>query len=220
MCRSFSLTWPHPWTGPLPGRSWSTWTSRCPVTRKILTRCSRPGICRSSPTWAWTRWTSGRSRATWMRSRTRWSSRSPSGLASGTRWSAHSMSSRAHSSGSPDDRGYLAAYVPAMREADSDPTAHAEIVVMRRAAARRGTWRLDGLTLVVTLEPCIMCAGAVTAARLDRLVYGAADPRSGAAGSVWDLLHDRRLGHEAEVLGGVLESECGDLLREFFRSRR
>jgi tRNA(adenine34) deaminase len=106
------------------------------------------------------------------------------------------------------------------READGDPTAHAEIVAIRQAALARRRWRLDGYTLVVTLEPCTMCAGAVTAARLDRLVYGAADPREGAAGSLWDLLRDRRLSHRAGVIGGVLEDECAALLREFFGRRR
>ena len=106
------------------------------------------------------------------------------------------------------------------READGDPTAHAEIVAIRQAALARRGWRLDGCTLAVTLEPCTMCAGAVTAARLDRLVYGAADPREGAAGSVWDVLRDRRLPHRAEVIGGVLEDECAELLRAFFGRRR
>jgi tRNA(adenine34) deaminase len=106
------------------------------------------------------------------------------------------------------------------READHDPTAHAEIVAMRQAAAALGRWRLDGHTLVVTLEPCTMCAGAAVLARLDRLVYGAADPREGAAGSLWDVLRDRRLSHRVEVTGGILEEECARLLREFFSKRR
>jgi len=106
------------------------------------------------------------------------------------------------------------------READRDPTAHAEIVAIRQAAAVRNRWRLDGCTLVVTLEPCTMCAGAAAAARLDRLVYGAADPREGAAGSLWDVLRDRRLPHRVEVIGGILENECADLLRDFFARRR
>lgn len=106
------------------------------------------------------------------------------------------------------------------READHDPTAHAEIVAVRQAATALGRWRLDGHTLVVTLEPCTMCAGAAIAARLDRLVYGAADPREGAAGSLWDPLRDRRLSHHIEVIGGVLEEECAALLREFFSQRR
>jgi tRNA(adenine34) deaminase len=106
------------------------------------------------------------------------------------------------------------------QEADRDPTAHAEIVAIRQAARARGGWRLDSCTLAVTLEPCTMCAGAVAAARLDRLVYGAADPRAGAAGSLWDVLRDRRLAPRVEVIGGVLEEECADLLREFFARRR
>jgi tRNA(adenine34) deaminase len=106
------------------------------------------------------------------------------------------------------------------READADPTAHAEIVAIRAAARALGGWRLAGCTLVVTLEPCTMCAGAVTAARLSRLVYGAADPRAGAAGSLRDVLHDRRLGPDVEVIGGVLAAECGGLLRHFFGQLR
>jgi len=106
------------------------------------------------------------------------------------------------------------------QQADSDPTAHAEIVAMRQAARALGHWRLDSCTLVVTLEPCTMCAGAATAARLGQLVYGAADPRAGAAGSLWDLLRDRRLPHRVEVIGGVLEDDCAQLLREFFGRRR
>ncbi len=106
------------------------------------------------------------------------------------------------------------------REAEADPTAHAEILAIRDAARVVGSWRLTGCTLVVTLEPCTMCAGAIVLARLDRLVYGAADPKGGAAGSLWDLLRDRRLNHRPEVIGGVLADECGSLLREFFVSRR
>ena len=106
------------------------------------------------------------------------------------------------------------------READHDPTAHAEIVAMRQAAAAGGGWRLDGHTLVVTLEPCTMCAGAAAAARLGRLVYGAADPRAGAAGSLWDVLRDRRLSPQVEVIGDVLGDECARLVREFFARHR
>ena len=101
-----------------------------------------------------------------------------------------------------------------------DPTAHAEIVALRAAAAAAGNWRLDGHTVVVTLEPCTMCAGALVAARIARLVYGAADPKAGAAGSLWDVLRDRRLSHRTEVLGGVLAGECAALLRGFFAQRR
>jgi len=106
------------------------------------------------------------------------------------------------------------------READADPTAHAEIVALRTAARSLGRWRLAECTLVVTLEPCTMCAGAVLAARISRLVYGAVDARAGAAGSVWDVLHDRRLGQPVEVLGGVLAADCAALLQDFFGQRR
>jgi tRNA(adenine34) deaminase len=106
------------------------------------------------------------------------------------------------------------------REAAGDPTAHAEMEAIRQAARAVGSRRLDGCTLVVTLEPCTMCAGAVVLARLARLVYGAADPKAGAAGSLWDVLRDRRLGQTPEVIGGVLSAECGALLREFFAARR
>jgi tRNA(adenine34) deaminase len=106
------------------------------------------------------------------------------------------------------------------READGDPTAHAEIVAIRAAARAAGGWRLDGHTLVVTLEPCTMCAGAITAARVGRLVYGAADPRAGAVGSLWDVVRDQRLVPVPEVIGGVLAEECQALLRTFFAERR
>ncbi|HWF80601.1 MAG TPA: nucleoside deaminase [Streptosporangiaceae bacterium] len=104
--------------------------------------------------------------------------------------------------------------------AATDPTAHAEIVAIRNAATAKGSWRLDGCTLVVTLEPCTMCAGAVHSARIRRVVYGATDPRAGAAGSLWDVLHDRRLGPPVEVIGGVLASPCGQLLTDFFERLR
>jgi tRNA(adenine34) deaminase len=107
-----------------------------------------------------------------------------------------------------------------VREVTHDPTGHAELVALREAAAARGEWRLDGCTLVVTLEPCTMCAGAVVLARLDRLVFGAQDPKAGAVGSLWDVVRDRRLNHRPEVVPGVLAAECADLLRDFFRSRR
>jgi len=106
------------------------------------------------------------------------------------------------------------------REAAGDPTGHAEMMALRAAAAARGSWRLEGCTLVVTLEPCIMCAGAAGLARVARVVYGAADPKAGAAGSVWDLLRDRRLNHRPEVIGGVAADETGELLRAFFARRR
>ena len=119
-----------------------------------------------------------------------------------------------------DEAGTVIARARNRREADRDPTAHAEIVAIRQAARAVGDWRLTGLTLVVTLEPCTMCAGAVTLARLGRLVYGAEDPKAGAVGSLWDVLRDRRLNHQPEVIGGVLGSECGAVLREFFAARR
>ena len=105
------------------------------------------------------------------------------------------------------------------REATGDPTAHAEVLAIRRAAARLGEWRLSGCTLVVTLEPCTMCAGALVQSRVDRVVYGARDEKAGAAGSLFDVVRDRRLNHRAEVIGDVLAEECAHLLTEFFRSR-
>jgi tRNA(adenine34) deaminase len=119
-----------------------------------------------------------------------------------------------------DPAGALIARAHNRRESDADPTAHAEIVAIRAAGRALGSWHLDGCTLVVTLEPCTMCAGAVVAARIGRVVYGAADPKAGAAGSLWDVLRDRRLNHRAEVVGGILAEECGTLLREFFAQRR
>jgi len=107
-----------------------------------------------------------------------------------------------------------------VREAEGDPTGHAEVRALRAAAAAVGEWRLTGCTLVVTLEPCTMCAGALVLARVDRLVYGADDPKAGAVGSLWDVVRDRRLNHRPEVLAGVLAAESGELLRAFFRSRR
>jgi tRNA(adenine34) deaminase len=104
--------------------------------------------------------------------------------------------------------------------ATADPTAHAEIVAIRQAAETTGSWRLDGCTLVVTLEPCTMCAGAMLNARIRRLVYGAADPRAGAAGSLWDVVRDRRLGPPVEVIGGVLAEPCAALLTSFFERLR
>lgn len=106
------------------------------------------------------------------------------------------------------------------REATADPTAHAEILAIRQAASSMGGWRLDGCTLVVTLEPCTMCAGAVVLARLSTLVFGAYDPKAGAAGSLWDVVRDRRLNHRPQVIGGVLEKETADILRAFFATRR
>jgi tRNA(adenine34) deaminase len=119
-----------------------------------------------------------------------------------------------------DAEGTVVARARNRREADRDPTAHAEVVAIRQAAQALGTWRLGGLTLVVTLEPCTMCAGAVTLARLGRLVYGAEDPKAGAVGSLWDVVRDTRLNHRPEVIGGVLARECGAVLRDFFAARR
>jgi tRNA(adenine34) deaminase len=106
------------------------------------------------------------------------------------------------------------------REALADPTAHAEILALQAAARVVGSWRLEGCTIVVTLEPCAMCAGAAVLARVARVVYGAIDPKAGAVGSLWDLVRDRRLNHRPEVIGGVLADECGAVLREFFGARR
>lgn len=106
------------------------------------------------------------------------------------------------------------------RNTSNDPTAHAEVLAMRRAAATRGSWRLDGLTVVVTLEPCTMCAGALVLARVDRVVYGAADPKAGAVDSLWDVVRDRRLNHRPEVIGGVLAEEAAGQLRAFFAEQR
>jgi tRNA(adenine34) deaminase len=103
------------------------------------------------------------------------------------------------------------------READQDPTAHAEIVAIRRAAQKLGTWRLDDCKLVVTLEPCAMCAGAIAQSRINTLIFGAWDEKAGAVGSVWDVLRDPRAIHKMEVVGGVLEAECAELLTNFFR---
>jgi tRNA(adenine34) deaminase len=106
------------------------------------------------------------------------------------------------------------------REREQDPTAHAEILALRQAARAIGSWHLDGCTLFVTLEPCAMCAGALVLARIDRLVFGAADPKAGFAGSLGDIVRDGRLNHEVEVTVGVLAEECGEALRAFFAERR
>src|SRR5687768_1344560 len=106
------------------------------------------------------------------------------------------------------------------RELRQDPTAHAETLALREAARHAGSWRLLDTVLYVTLEPCAMCAGAIVLARVARVVYGTADPKAGAAGSVLDVLAEPRLNHRPDVAGGLLEPECGELLRAFFRSRR
>ena len=107
-----------------------------------------------------------------------------------------------------------------VREAAADPTGHAEVVALRAAAAARGEWRLDGHTLVVTLEPCTMCAGAAVLARVERVVFGPYDDKAGAVGSLWDVVRDRRLNHRPEVVAGVRAEECAALLRDFFRTHR
>ena len=119
-----------------------------------------------------------------------------------------------------DSAGTVIARGRNRREATGDPTGHAELDAIRAAARVTGGWRLDGLTLVVTLEPCTMCAGALTSARLSRLVFGAADPRAGAVGSLWDVVRDQRLTPVPEVIGGVLAEESLALLKRFFAERR
>ena len=106
------------------------------------------------------------------------------------------------------------------REREQDPTAHAEILALRQASGAIGSWHLEGCALVVTLEPCAMCAGAVVLARLDRLVFGASDPKAGFVGSLGNLVRDGRLNHEVDVTVGVLAQECGEILRAFFAQRR
>lgn len=107
-----------------------------------------------------------------------------------------------------------------LREKNNDPSAHAEIVAMRQAAEKIGSWRLDDLTMVVTLEPCAMCAGAISQSRFKRLVFGTWDERAGAVGSVWDLVRDTRSLNKVEVVSGVMEQECGQVLKSFFSSKR
>jgi tRNA(adenine34) deaminase len=107
-----------------------------------------------------------------------------------------------------------------LREGQGDPTAHAEVVAIRAAASALGSWRLHDCTLVVTLEPCVMCAGALMLARISRLVLGAWDPKAGACGSVWDIVRDRRATHRVEVIGGVREQECSQILLDFFAGHR
>jgi tRNA(adenine34) deaminase len=119
-----------------------------------------------------------------------------------------------------DPAGQVIAAAHNAREATHDPTAHAEVVALRLAGTALGSWQLVGCTLAVTLEPCTMCAGAIVLARVARVVFGAWDPKAGAAGSLWDVLRDRRLNHRPEVVGGVREDECAALLEEFFAARR
>ena len=107
-----------------------------------------------------------------------------------------------------------------LRERDCDPTAHAEVIAIREAALKAGTWRLDHHTLVVTLEPCAMCAGAIAQSRIKTLVFGAWDEKAGAVGSVWDILRDPRAIHQVEVISGIMEAECAELLTSFFKQQR
>jgi len=119
-----------------------------------------------------------------------------------------------------DQSGAVVAVGRNVREALGDPTGHAEVVAIRAAAGESGSWRLAGCTLVVTLEPCTMCAGAAVLARLDRVVFGAFDPKAGAVGSLWDVVRDRRLNHRPEVVSGVRAAESSALLEEFFTGHR
>ncbi len=116
--------------------------------------------------------------------------------------------------------GRIVARAHNRREADADPTAHAELLAVRAAAQALGTWRLTGCTVYATLEPCPMCAGALVLARVDRLVYGCVDPKAGACGSLYDLVRDDRLNHRVAVTAGILADDCGTLLRTFFQARR
>jgi tRNA(adenine34) deaminase len=119
-----------------------------------------------------------------------------------------------------DSHGSVIASAANNREALSDPTGHAEIAAIREAAQKLGDWRLTGCTLVVTLEPCVMCAGAIQAARIPKVIFGAYDLAVGAAGSRYDLLRDDKLGQQTEVIGGVLQEECAELIERFFKDKR
>jgi len=119
-----------------------------------------------------------------------------------------------------DAEGQIIAAGHNLREEKNDPTSHAEIEVIREAATKLNSWRLDNCTLVVTLEPCVMCAGAILAARIPRVVFGAWDERVGASGSIYDVLRDSRLGKPVEVIAGVLEEECSAVLKTFFSEKR
>lgn len=118
-----------------------------------------------------------------------------------------------------DAQGAVLATGRNTKERDEDPLGHAEVMAIRSAAEKLGSWRLTDCTLVVTLEPCVMCAGAILAARIPTVVYGAFDEKAGAAGSVYDLLRDRRLNHQVEVISGISADQCGQLLTEFFREK-
>jgi tRNA(adenine34) deaminase len=119
-----------------------------------------------------------------------------------------------------DARGNELARAHNARERDTDPTAHAELIALREAAGKLGTWRLEGVTLYVTLEPCAMCAGAMVLARVQRLVYGATDPKAGGVGSLYNIAQDARLNHRIDVAQGVLAEESSELLRAFFKTKR
>ena len=119
-----------------------------------------------------------------------------------------------------DSSGNLVAAAHNERELTGDPTAHAELLAIQRVGKAKGDWRLEDLTLVVTLEPCVMCAGAIVAARIPKVIFGAFDERVGAAGSRYDLLRDARLGNPVEVIAGVREAECSKLLKDFFEAKR
>lgn len=119
-----------------------------------------------------------------------------------------------------DPAGEVIASFHNQKELGDDPTAHAEVLAIRAAAEARGSWRLEGCKLVVTLEPCVMCAGAIVAARVSEVIFGSFDERVGAGGSLYDILRDSRLGSPVKVTGGVLEAECAELLTGFFESRR
>jgi tRNA(adenine34) deaminase len=119
-----------------------------------------------------------------------------------------------------NDEGEVLATGQNLREKDNDPTAHAEIVAIKNAGNKIGNWRLDDLTLVVTLEPCVMCAGAIAQSRMKRLVFGAFDEKAGAVGSIWDVIRDPRALTKVEVVGGVLADECALLLKDFFNTKR
>ena len=119
-----------------------------------------------------------------------------------------------------DEAGNLVGQGANLRMQDNDPTAHAEIVAIKNAGNKIGNWRLDNLTLVVTLEPCVMCAGAIAQSRMKRLVYGAFDEKAGAVGSIWDVIRDPRALTKVEVVSGVLADECALLLKDFFKKKR
>jgi len=119
-----------------------------------------------------------------------------------------------------NDQGEIIGVGENLREKNNDPTAHAEIVAIKNAAQKIGNWRLDDLTMVVTLEPCAMCAGAIVQTRIKRLVFGAFDEKAGAVGSIWDVVRDKRVLTKVEVISGVLEKECAQVLTNFFKGKR